>query len=412
MDPRDLEQGMEVAFTLSNEQRSGSKLSAHTLRPLPAGTIERQLGQTYDNALSIHANAMAAADEENSDGNESDAQHSQRQHELGEPQTGIVKILKESYGFIKSAKSDNSVFFHFNTVSGDANKLEVGSEVVFRVSGTGKNCREVAGQVDVVVYEDEGTAIGTCTQEIVLSSWRDTESGGASGLIRMDDGPLAGEEVSAWPDLLLSKSDKVSEGDVVEAKVRRNMSTGERRLHCIACARRSGFVRRMADKNSDPPTPGEIEVDSDTQLGPSTVAYIPRAVVGLKPVADGARVEFALARDDDGMMIARSVRKARVVEGASTSPSTNAASNATAQQNSDKQHPERRHIDVASNSAENQLVSPTSAAISHTNGTGESQRLRAVQAHGPDGTHGFNRHRQRVPKHALPVLLQQSSVCE
>lgn len=66
---------------------------------------------------------------------------------------GIIKVLKEGYGFIKVEGSDNDVFFHANNLEGASfDDLTEGTTLSFEM-GEGRNGKEQA--VDIQVVEGE-----------------------------------------------------------------------------------------------------------------------------------------------------------------------------------------------------------------------------------------------------------------
>ena len=391
--------GAEVAFVPSSENRANSnnKPSASTVHVVPAGTIEEELGQTFEScSRAAESNDSDWISDPSRGRGSGAAAPSSPLEQLGEPETGVVKALKESYGFIKAAGREDNVFFHFSTVNGDAQELQAGSEVVFRVSGKGRNERDVAGSVDIAVHDDQGLALGTCTQPVVVPTWRDGEGNGSSGIVRLDEGAMCGESMTVVPDTLLSKSEKVSTSDIVELSVLRSTSSGQLRPQGVKSARRSGIVRKKADKATDPPTPGEIDIiDAESQLGPVCVQYSARAAVGLKAAAEGDRVELALARDENGNIIARSVHKARSGE-------LNLHSRVRG---------EKPQQEESSSNSNTQQQSASESTASEDAGSKETMKP-ALQAEGPDGTSGFMRARTCVPASSLPALLRQESIID
>lgn len=63
---------------------------------------------------------------------------------------GIIKVLKEGYGFITSEDTDGDTFFHANNmVDVEFNSLEVGNELEFEI-GEGNNGKMQAVDVRLV----------------------------------------------------------------------------------------------------------------------------------------------------------------------------------------------------------------------------------------------------------------------
>ena len=57
---------------------------------------------------------------------------------------GIIKVLKEGFGFIKSEEAESDVFFHANNLEGvEFNDLEEGQTLNFEI-GEGKNGKDQA----------------------------------------------------------------------------------------------------------------------------------------------------------------------------------------------------------------------------------------------------------------------------
>ncbi|QQP38579.1 AGAP004937PAlike, partial [Caligus rogercresseyi] len=54
------------------------------------------------------------------------------------PKQGYIAALKDGFGFIETLRRDKEIFFHFSNVEGKAEKLEVGTEVEYRLSGSSK----------------------------------------------------------------------------------------------------------------------------------------------------------------------------------------------------------------------------------------------------------------------------------
>jgi cold shock protein len=62
---------------------------------------------------------------------------------------GIIKVLKEGFGFIKGEGEGGDVFFHANNLEGVAfNDLQEGMELSFEI-GDGKNGKKQAVNVQV-----------------------------------------------------------------------------------------------------------------------------------------------------------------------------------------------------------------------------------------------------------------------
>ena len=65
---------------------------------------------------------------------------------------GIIKVLKDGYGFIKVEEGNGDVFFHANNLVGvEYDDLEEGNTVSFEM-GEGRNGKEQA--VDVELMEE------------------------------------------------------------------------------------------------------------------------------------------------------------------------------------------------------------------------------------------------------------------
>ncbi len=68
---------------------------------------------------------------------------------------GVIKVLKEGFGFIKSDEVENDVFFHANNlVDVDFNNLNEGDTLEFEI-GEGKNGKEQAINVSLVQNLDQ-----------------------------------------------------------------------------------------------------------------------------------------------------------------------------------------------------------------------------------------------------------------
>jgi len=66
---------------------------------------------------------------------------------------GIIKVLKEGFGFIKSDEVESDVFFHANNLDVDFNSLNEGDTLEFEI-GEGKNGKDQAINVSLVQEED------------------------------------------------------------------------------------------------------------------------------------------------------------------------------------------------------------------------------------------------------------------
>jgi CspA family cold shock protein len=63
---------------------------------------------------------------------------------------GIIKVLKEGFGFIKSEENEGDVFFHANNLEGvDFDDLNEGDTLSFEI-GEGKNGKQQANDVTKV----------------------------------------------------------------------------------------------------------------------------------------------------------------------------------------------------------------------------------------------------------------------
>ncbi|CAB4069183.1 Cold shock domain-containing protein E1 [Lepeophtheirus salmonis] len=63
---------------------------------------------------------------------------------------GYVAALKDGFGFIETLERDKEIFFHFSNVEGKADKLEVGTEVEYRLSGSSKDKKISAEKLRVL----------------------------------------------------------------------------------------------------------------------------------------------------------------------------------------------------------------------------------------------------------------------
>jgi cold shock protein len=67
---------------------------------------------------------------------------------------GIIKVLKEGFGFIKSEENEGDVFFHANNlIDVNFDDLNEGDTLSFEI-GEGKNGKQQANEVTLVTTEE------------------------------------------------------------------------------------------------------------------------------------------------------------------------------------------------------------------------------------------------------------------
>ncbi|XP_005108011.1 cold shock domain-containing protein E1 [Aplysia californica] len=165
---------------------------------------------------------------------------------------GFIATLKENYGFIETADHEKEVFFHFSSLGGDSNELELGDEVEYTLARksskvSAENIRRLnKGTIPAdEVVRDKGTIQGRIVRPMRIVN---TEQEEYSGLVQGTD-----EEGNDLPDevypygitSLADKRDFLQKDDVVKFQVARSKKDEALRAVNIGALRK--FIRAKVD---------------------------------------------------------------------------------------------------------------------------------------------------------------------
>lgn len=165
---------------------------------------------------------------------------------------GFIATLKENYGFIETADHEKEVFFHFSSLNGEANELELGDEVEYTIARksnkvSAENIRHLTkGTIPVEeIVRDKGTIQGRIIRPMRIVN---TDQEEYSGLVQPTD--EEGKDLSDAPypygiTSLADKRDFLQKDDVVKFQVAKSKKDETLRAVNIGALRK--FIRAKVD---------------------------------------------------------------------------------------------------------------------------------------------------------------------
>ncbi|KAL3882334.1 hypothetical protein ACJMK2_028687 [Sinanodonta woodiana] len=167
---------------------------------------------------------------------------------------GYIATLKDNYGFIENADHDKEVFFHFSSVEGDANELDLGDEVEYSL--TRKSTKTSAENIVRLskgtvaaeeILREKGVVLGKIIRPMRIVNPDQEEY---SGLVQV--GTEDDLEAQTYPYGITSLADKrdfLQKGDIVKFQVAVVKSTKKERAVNIAAIRK--YIRARVDSIKD-----------------------------------------------------------------------------------------------------------------------------------------------------------------